>query len=109
MQTIDEFDLIIFDRSMLRGILPASYLGSVRDYVRRGGAVLVAAGPDYASVQSLARSPLGEVLPGLPTSRLIEELMSIKATRSQTSARPLAVSVSVDVSSDAPRREKNWL
>lgn len=72
MQKIDEFDLIIFDRYMLRGILPASYLGSVRDYVRRGGAVLVAAGPDYASVQSLARSPLGEVLPGLPTSRLIE-------------------------------------
>lgn len=73
MQKIDEFDLIIFDRYMLRGILPASYLGSVRDYVRRGGAVLVAAGPDYASVQSLARSPLGEVLPGLPTSRLIED------------------------------------
>jgi hypothetical protein len=72
MEKIDEFDLIIFDRYMLRGILPASYLGSVRDYVRRGGAVLVAAGPDYASVESLARSPLGEVLPGLPTSRLID-------------------------------------
>ncbi|HHC29579.1 MAG TPA: hypothetical protein ENK80_03305, partial [Rhodobacterales bacterium] len=72
LEKIDDFDLIIFDRYMLRGILPASYLGSVRDYVRRGGAVLVSAGPDYASVQSLARSPLGEVLPGLPTSRLIE-------------------------------------
>jgi hypothetical protein len=80
MEKIDEFDLIIFDRYMLRGILPASYLGSVRDYVRRGGAVLVAAGPDYASVDSLARSPLGEVLPGLPTSRLIDEPFAPKVT-----------------------------
>ncbi|OIP87055.1 MAG: hypothetical protein AUK37_02155, partial [Rhodobacterales bacterium CG2_30_65_12] len=80
LEKIDEFDLIIFDRYMLRGILPASYLGSVRDYVRRGGAVLVAAGPDFASVQSLARSPLGEVLPGLPTARLIEEPFSPAVT-----------------------------
>jgi hypothetical protein len=80
LEKIDEFDLIIFDRYMLRGILPASYLASVRDYVRRGGAVLVAAGPDYASVQSLARSPLGEVLPGRPTSRLIEAPFSPEVT-----------------------------
>ncbi len=71
LEKIDEFDLIIFDRYMLRGILPASYLDSVRDYIRRGGAVLVAAGPDYAGVQSLARSPLGEVLPGQPSPKLI--------------------------------------
>ena len=73
LEKIDEFDLIIFDRYMLRGILPASYLGSVRDYIERGGAVLISAGPDYAGVQSLARSPLGEVLPGRVTARLIEE------------------------------------
>ncbi len=72
LEKIDEFDLIIFDRYMLRGILPASYLGSVRDYIRRGGAVLISAGPDFASVQSIARSPLGEVLPGHPTSQLLE-------------------------------------
>ncbi len=72
LEKIDEFDLIIFDRYMLRGILPASYLASVRDYIERGGAVLISAGPDYAGVQSLARSPLGEVLPGRVTARLIE-------------------------------------
>jgi len=73
LDKIDEFDLIIFDRYMLRGILPAAYLASVRDYIRAGGAVLISAGPDFASVRSIARSPLGEVLPGRPTSRLIEE------------------------------------
>jgi len=73
MEKIDEFDLIIFDRYKLRGLLPAAYLQSVKDYVGRGGAVLVAAGPDFASVNSLARSPLGDILPAQPTARLIEE------------------------------------
>jgi len=80
MEKIDEFDLIIFDRYKLRGILPASYLISVRDYIEGGGAVLVAAGPDLASAQSLARSPLGDVLPGSPTARVLEEGFSPEVT-----------------------------
>ena len=73
LDKIDEFDLIVFDRYRLRGILPGVYLDNIRRYVEDGGAVLIAAGPEYASVDSLARSPLGEVLPALPTGRLFEE------------------------------------
>lgn len=69
---IDEFDLIIFDRYRLRGILPGVYLESVRAFVERGGAVLVAAGPEFAGVESLARSPLGEILPARPAGPVIE-------------------------------------
>ena len=69
---INEFDLIIFDRYPLRGILPAEYLDNIRDYVLGGGAVLVAAGPDYASVESIYFSGLGDVLPAAPTTRVIE-------------------------------------
>jgi hypothetical protein len=70
---IDEFDLIIFDRYRRRGILPTTYLENVRDYARKGGAVLVAAGPEFGSVDSLWRSPLSEVLPVSPSGRVIEE------------------------------------
>ncbi|MGR3434282.1 MAG: hypothetical protein ACU0CO_05230 [Shimia sp.] len=73
LDKIDEFDLIVFDRYKRRGILPGIYLDNVRQYVERGGAVLVAAGPDYAGADSLFRSPLGDVIPGAPTARLIEE------------------------------------
>ncbi len=73
LEKIDEFDLIIFDRYQRRGILPSIYLDNVRQYVEDGGAVLVAAGPDFASAASLYRSPLGEILPAAPTSRVIEE------------------------------------
>ncbi len=70
---IDEFDLIVFDRYKRRGILPSLYLDNVRQYVEKGGAVLVAAGPDFAQASSLYRSPLAGVLPAEPTSRVIEE------------------------------------
>jgi hypothetical protein len=70
---IDEFDLIIFDRYRRRGILPLSYLENVRTYVENGGAVLVSAGPDYAVADSLYRSPLGDILPGSPSGRVVDE------------------------------------
>ncbi|MCB2115050.1 MAG: hypothetical protein KDE00_01800 [Rhodobacteraceae bacterium] len=72
VEKIDEFDLIIFDRYRLRGILPATYLDNIRDYVLKGGAVLVSAGPDFASAESLYHSGLGEILPARPTARVIE-------------------------------------
>lgn len=72
VEKIDEFDLIIFDRYRLRGILPTSYLENVRDYVKNGGTVLVAAGPEFGTADSLWRSPLAEILPVEATSRVIE-------------------------------------
>lgn len=73
LEKVDEFDLIIFDRYKRRGILPTIYLDNVRSYVENGGAVLVAAGPDYATADSIYRSPLGDILPGSPTARVLEE------------------------------------
>ncbi len=72
LEKIDEFDLIIFDRYKRRGILPALYFDNIRSYVENGGAVLIAAGPDYAGADSIYRSPLGEALPAAPTARVYE-------------------------------------
>lgn len=73
LDKVDEFDLIIFDRYKRRGILPSIYLDNVRRYVEDGGALLIAAGPDYASADSIYRSPLSEILPAAPTGRVLEE------------------------------------
>lgn len=70
---IKDFDLILFDRYAMRGILPMSYLQNVVDYVIQGGTVLVAAGPEFGQVDSLWRSPLSQILPVAPTSRLVEQ------------------------------------
>ena len=74
LDKIDEFDLIVFDRYKRRGILPSLYLDNVRQYVEDGGAVLVAAGPDFAGAQSIYRSPLADILPAEPSGRVREEL-----------------------------------
>ncbi len=65
-QKINEFQLIIFDRYARQGVLPISYFDNIARYVRDGGAVLVSAGPDYASSTSIWRTPLDAVLPAEP-------------------------------------------
>jgi hypothetical protein len=72
MEAVDDFDLIIFDRYQRRGILSMLYIDNIRRYVEDGGALLLAAGPDYASAASLYRTPLADILPGRPTARVIE-------------------------------------
>jgi hypothetical protein len=71
-QKINEFHLIIFDRYARQGVLPIIYLDNVARYVRDGGALMVAAGPDYASPTSLWRTPLDVVLPAEPSGRTTE-------------------------------------
>ncbi len=73
MEKIDQFDLIIFDRYRLRGILPDVYLRNIRDYIEKGGALLIAAGPEFASAESLAHSSLDAVIPAIPTARVFEQ------------------------------------
>jgi hypothetical protein len=69
-QKINEFQLIIFDRYARQGVLPIIYFDNIARYVRQGGAVLVAAGPDYASPTSIWRTPLDVILPAEPSGRM---------------------------------------
>ncbi|MBV9019012.1 MAG: hypothetical protein JO213_17085 [Alphaproteobacteria bacterium] len=70
---LDDFDLIIFDRYSRRGIIPQAYVENVVRYVRKGGAFLEAAGPNFGTPMSLFRTPLGEILPTEPTGNVYEE------------------------------------
>jgi hypothetical protein len=71
-QKIGEFQLIIFDRYARQGVLPMIYFDNITRYVREGGAVLVAAGPDYASQTSIWRTPLDAILPAEPSGNVTE-------------------------------------
>ncbi len=78
---IKDFDLIIFDRYEHRGILQLAYYDNIARYVEgHGGAVLVAAGDDYAGMTSLYRTPLSPILPAAPTGRVLEEPFRAKIT-----------------------------
>jgi len=81
-EKLDEFDLVIFDQFRRRftpgrtgraiPILQPYYLQNIAEYVEDGGALLVAAGPSFASDESLYRSPLAAVLPTRPTGEMVE-------------------------------------
>jgi uncharacterized membrane protein len=79
---IKEFDLIIMDRFANRSTLPPVYLRNIADYVREGGALLMSAGPEFASAFSLAASPLGAVLPARPApgGALVEDAFRPEVT-----------------------------
>ncbi len=77
---LHEFDLVIFDRYVVRGVLPFAYLQRIADYLRDGGAVLLAVGPEFAGPRSLFRTPLGAVIPGEPTGRVVEEKFRPRVT-----------------------------
>jgi len=72
-QKIKEFDLIIFDRYANQSILPSSYFENIVRYVREGGAILVAAGPEFASYGSLAQTRLAPIIPGQPNGSIVEQ------------------------------------
>ena len=69
---LHEFDLIVFDRYMVRDVLPPSYLRNIESYVRQGGALLMAVGPEFSGLHSLFHTPLGGVMPAEPTGRVFE-------------------------------------
>lgn len=69
---INEFDLIVFDRYQQRGVLPVLYFDNIARYVEEGGAILIAAGPDYADPTSIYQTPLASVLPAQPTGSVFE-------------------------------------
>jgi hypothetical protein len=79
-QKIGEFQLIIFDRYARQGVLPIIYFDNITRYVRDGGAVLIAAGPDYASPTSLWRTPLDAILPAEPNGNVIEKSFRARLT-----------------------------
>ncbi len=69
---IAEFDLIIFDRYADVAILPPAYFGNIVNYVRKGGALLIAAGSEFAGPESPAETPLRALLPAFPDGEVIE-------------------------------------
>jgi hypothetical protein len=79
-QKIAEFQLIIFDRYARQGVLPLIYFDNIAKYVRDGGAVLIAAGPDYASPTSIWRTPLDVILPAEPSGEVTERSFQARLT-----------------------------
>ncbi|NQV82864.1 MAG: hypothetical protein HQ494_03495 [Rhodospirillales bacterium] len=69
---LGEFDLIVFDRYVVRDVLPPSYMQNIVEFVQGGGALLLAVGPEFASIRSLYQTPLGKIMPAPPTGNILQ-------------------------------------
>ncbi|MEO8300479.1 MAG: hypothetical protein ABI608_01730 [Rhizomicrobium sp.] len=71
-EKLGSFDLVVFDRYRERGVLPLAYFLNLASYVQDGGALLISSGPEFASPESIYRTPLSQVLPVQPTGEIID-------------------------------------
>lgn len=102
-----DFDLVIFDRYRLYDILPDFYFKNIADYVREGGAFLQAAGPDYASEDSIFYTDLAGILPGIPTGKIHNE--AFKPALSEIGkSHPVTASLVWDNMRAAGRTDPQW-
>ncbi|HTJ03005.1 MAG TPA: hypothetical protein VL492_09430, partial [Methylovirgula sp.] len=69
---IKDFDLIIFDRYSNQSVLPSVYLDNIVRYVREGGALLIAAGPDFGDPDGFYYTPLGQITPARPDGQVTQ-------------------------------------
>ena len=104
-QKIDDFQLIIFDRYARQGVLPIIYFDNITRYVRDGGAVLVAAGPDYASQTSIWRTPLDAILPAEPSGNVMDRAFRPELT---DLGQRHPVTRGLDGSEDKPPHWSEW-
>ena len=79
-ERLSEFDLIIFDLYPLRRLLAPNYFDNIVEFVREGGALMVASGNAFASPASIYNTSLREILPGEPTGIVYERPFTPKLT-----------------------------
>jgi hypothetical protein len=100
---IKQFDLIILDRYADQRILPLPYYDNIARYVAEGGALLVAAGPEFASSRSIATTPLASALPASPSGQVFETPFKPQLT-SQGERHP----VTRDLKGAFPLEKPQW-
>ena len=103
---IKDFDLIIFDRYSNQSVLPPVYLDNIVRYVREGGALLLAAGPDFSRPEGIFFSPIGRIAPARPDGKLIER--GFRATVTTDGQKHPVTRNLVGAAQKAPGDQPSW-
>lgn len=80
IEEIDSFDLIVFDRYRRRQLMSDVYFSSIVEYVRNGGALLVALGGPSDPAPGLLQILLPDVAPVQPTGASLTAPYSVEPT-----------------------------
>ncbi|GBQ28675.1 hypothetical protein AA0472_2771 [Acetobacter estunensis NRIC 0472] len=85
---IDQFDLIILDGFENRHILPPRYLRNIARFVRKGGGLLLIAGPEFTGPGSLQETAVGDILPAHVPPVLYDDPQAASASIAVRRFRP---------------------
>ncbi|HRK24689.1 MAG TPA: hypothetical protein PLQ11_07020 [Beijerinckiaceae bacterium] len=80
-QKIQEFDLIIFDRYSNQTYLPNAYFDNMVRYVREGGQMLFAVGPELLHRSGLLSTPLRQIIPADPGTAPLERQFRARVSK----------------------------
>ena len=105
-EKINDFDLIIFDRYEFKDVLSPVYLRNIVNFVKGGGGLLMAGGPDYVSKNALYQTELRDVLPAKPLGdQVIEQAFQPQLTE-KGRRHPVASALISD--KDDPHAKPRW-
>lgn len=71
-QNLKNFDLIVFDQYVNSAMIDIAYQRNIASYIADGGSAFVLNGPEFASAQSLAQTPIGVHLPLYSDARVAD-------------------------------------
>ena len=106
LEELKNFEIVVFDNFSAQEYFSNFYLERVRDYVRKGGALLMFGGRQSFSAGGYYRSPIEELLPvRLQQSHDYQDRRSLRFQLTPTGGRhPIT-----QLSSDLSENEKLWM
>jgi hypothetical protein len=73
-EALEKYDLIAFNNYEDFKALPSRYIKELKKRSESDGALLVTVGPEFAGSKSIVNTPLGDLIPVVPTGEIKEEL-----------------------------------
>ena len=70
-EKLENFQLVIFDNFKGKKVLTPVYFQNLLNFINNGGGVLEITGPSYNSKSSLFRTDMGQILPGVPSGKVL--------------------------------------
>ncbi len=70
-EKLKNFQLVIFDNFKGKKVLTPFYFQNLLNFINNGGAILEITGPSYNSKSSLFRTEIGQILPGVPSGKIL--------------------------------------
>lgn len=79
-EALEKYDLIVFNNFEDLKAIPSRYIKALKERAEKDGALLVTVGTEFAGSKPITNTPIGDVMPVVPTGEITEELFRPQLT-----------------------------